>query len=117
VKDVVAGRIPTPNASGVSGSQPVDLTPSLSKFRTPILPNKINSSDCLVLLLIFLMTALAQSLERLTHGGQTDVSLWMIVLGATLSQCPLWWAISYSRASTDVDLLSIQLSAHSGYGP
>jgi hypothetical protein len=75
-------------------------------------PKTINPSDCLALLLIGLITALVQSVDQLTHGGRTDVSLWMVLLVAIVSQWPLWWAISYSRASRSGESLRIQLIAH-----
>jgi hypothetical protein len=72
----------------------------------------INPSACLALSPIFLITALMQSVDQLTHGGRTGVSLWMVLLVAIVSQCPFWWAISYSRASRSGESLRIQLNAH-----
>jgi predicted Co/Zn/Cd cation transporter (cation efflux family) len=74
-------------------------------------PKTINPSACLALLLIFLVTALVQSVDRLTHGGRTDFSLGMVLLVAIVSQCPLWWAISYSRAGRSGESLRVQLNA------
>jgi predicted Co/Zn/Cd cation transporter (cation efflux family) len=76
-------------------------------------PKAINPTACLALLLIFLISALVQSVDRLTHGGRTDVPLWMVLLVAIVLHCPLWWAISYSRASRSGESLRIQLRAQS----
>jgi hypothetical protein len=76
-------------------------------------PKTINPSACLALVLILLITALVQSVDRLTHGGRTDVSLWLVLLVAIVLHCPLWWAISYSRASRSGESLRTQLRAQS----